>query len=437
MPDQAPPPSITPVHNLYDLATGDEDARVCRDISEAQCRDQPVNFFLHLPALVANKAGDELASPKLTLPWLLGAIGAPAWMLGFLVPLREALALLPQLAVAGWMRRAPRRKWFWSAGAAVQALAVLAMAATALALEGTAGGLAILGALAVFALARGVCSVAYKDVQGKTIAKGRRGTLSGYAASAGGAIAVAFALWLLWAPSDRGTAGTVSVLLALAGAMWLAAALVFAALREEPGATEGGGSALREAWRSLDSLRRQPDFARFVAVRGLLTATALSAPFYAELTRTRSDGAEGLGLLLLAAGVAGLLGAPFWGRAADRSSRRVLIATGGGTVLLNLAVAALAAVGAGIAWFALAYFALAVLHAGVRLGRKTYLVDLADAGNRAGYTAVSNTAIGVLLLLGGGLVAAASAWGAAAVVLLLALPAALGAVLALRLPEVE
>lgn len=38
---------------------------------------------------------------------------------------------------------------------------------------------------------------------------------------------------------------------------------------------------------------------------------------------------------------------------------------------------------------------------GVRLGRSTHRVDMADADQRAAYTALSNTAIGLLLLLGG------------------------------------
>jgi hypothetical protein len=46
-------------------------------------------------------------------------------------------------------------------------------------------------------------------------------------------------------------------------------------------------------------------------------------------------------------------------------------------------------------------FLLAFGHQGVRLGRSTYLVDLADADTRAAYTAVSNTVIGILLLIVG------------------------------------
>ena len=103
-------PNRGAIRDLYDLVTGDENARVCRDISDEACREQPTNFFIHLVALLANKIGDLIASPKLVLPWLMGALGAPVWMTGLLVPIRESLALLPQLAVAGWMRAKPRRK---------------------------------------------------------------------------------------------------------------------------------------------------------------------------------------------------------------------------------------------------------------------------------------------------------------------------------------
>jgi hypothetical protein len=35
---------------IYDIATGDEDARLCRDITESQCRDQPENFVHQVSA---------------------------------------------------------------------------------------------------------------------------------------------------------------------------------------------------------------------------------------------------------------------------------------------------------------------------------------------------------------------------------------------------
>jgi hypothetical protein len=46
---------------------------------------------------------------------------------------------------------------------------------------------------------------------------------------------------------------------------------------------------------------------------------------------------------------------------------------------------------------------LSIAHAGVRIGRKTYLVDMAGGNKRTDYVAVSNTAIGFALLAVGGM----------------------------------
>lgn len=54
--------------------------------------------------------------------------------------------------------------------------------------------------------------------------------------------------------------------------------------------------------------------------------------------------------------------------------------------------------------FSVAYFVASVCLAGVRLGRKTLLVDMATAKTRSAYVAVSNTAVGFLILLMGALV---------------------------------
>ena len=53
---------------FYDLFTGDEDARVCKDIPESACNDQPYNFFSYLFANLMTKFSDELVSARLTLP---------------------------------------------------------------------------------------------------------------------------------------------------------------------------------------------------------------------------------------------------------------------------------------------------------------------------------------------------------------------------------
>jgi len=88
--------------------------------------------------------------------------------------------------------------------------------------------------------------------------------------------------------------------------------------------------------------------------------------------------------------------------------------------------------------YALLYGMLVIAHAGVRLGRKTYVVDLAGSDQRALYVALSNTLTGFLMLLVGGLVGALAQWFGSAVLLgLLAACALAAALTAQGLPEVE
>ena len=173
---------------VYDQITGDEDARVCKDIPDAACRHLPRNFFAYLVANFLSKLADELSSARLVLPWLLGVLGAPAAFVGFLVPIREAGVLLPQLAVAAYIRRLPKRKGVWLLGAFLSALALLCMAMSTAVLSGVAAGWAVLAMVTLFSLARGLCSVSAKDVLGKTVSKTRRGALMGYSAAAAGVV---------------------------------------------------------------------------------------------------------------------------------------------------------------------------------------------------------------------------------------------------------
>ncbi|MEJ2602011.1 MAG: MFS transporter [Gammaproteobacteria bacterium] len=434
-------PKPGPARDIYDLLTGDEDARVCRDIADDACREQPRNYLIHVASLVATKTGDRLAGPKLVLAWLMTGLGAPAWMLGWLVPIRESLALLPQLAVARYLRAVPVRKWFWVAGSVAQGIAVALMGIVALRLEGAAAGWAILGLLTVFSLARGVCSVASKDVLGKTIAKTRRGSVSGYAASAAGAVTVAVGVAAIVFDFGSRDTGFFAVMLLAAGALWLIAAFIYSFLAEYAGATEGGGNALSEALRQLELIRRDADLREFLITRTLLLSTALAAPFYVSLANESMDNAlSGLGSLMIASGAASFLSAPVWGRLSDRSSRLVMKRAALLAAAAGLATAALALLPASAMLslgFALTYFLLSIAHAGVRLGRKTHLVDIATSENRASYVAVSNTVIGVMLAAGGIFGTLASLLGSAWTLVILSLLSVAAAASAHRLSEAQ
>lgn len=426
------------IDQLYRLIANEEDARVCKDIPAEACQEVPRNFFLILGSNVLTKLGDLLISPKTVLAWLLSAIGAPA-LVAWLVPIRESGSMVPQMVIAAWVRRQAVRKWFWTLGSFGQAASVVAMAASVWFLEGYAAGSGVVASLIVFSLARGFCSVSMKDVQGKCIPKTRRGRLSGLASTIGGSATVVLTALLFW---DRGdpTIAFFTVLLLLAAALWVIAGVLFAGVKEYEGETGGGGNAMEEALRSLSLLRDDVPFRNFVITRALLLSSALASPYFVVLAQKESDIGWMLGFFLLASSLASSLSASFWGWAADTSSRKVMIrgaAIASGVCLVVGTTATIFGTGIGSVWFyPVAFFVLNVAHAGVRLGRKTYLVDMAGGNKRTDYTAVSNTVIGGLLLLVGGLTALVSLVSDVAVIVVLGLMGFAGMLSALRLKEV-
>ncbi len=431
------------MESVYERLARDDDGRVCHAISEAACREVPGNFMRLLAANGLSSVADSVASAKTTLPWLLLHLGGPGWMAGLLVPIRESGSMLPQLLLGALVRRQPVRKWVWVGGAAAQSLALALLGWVALAMQGAAAGWAMLALLALFSLARGACSIAYKDVLGKTVPKTRRGRLAGWIGTAAGLASLAVGLALGTLDLDAASATAYAALLAGGALLWALAGWSFARIVEEPGATEGGVRGGAEAWAKLALLRDDAPFRRFVIARALAMGSGLAAPFYVALARDDLGSAAALlGLFIAVEGLAALLASPVWGHWADRSSRQVFAAASALAALLSIAVAAWAVAGpaaeasAASRWFyPLAFFGLGIAHAGVRLGRKTYLVDMAEGNRRTDYVAVSNSVIGLVLLAAGGLGALASLWSVAGTVALLGLAGLLGAALSLRWKE--
>lgn len=427
---------------LYQKLVNEEDARVCTDISEQACQVVPGNFLLQILAQFFTKLGDAIASPKTVLAWLFGALSVPGLFTAFLVPVRESGSLIPQLVIASYIRGQQRRKWAFVVGSLLQALAILAMAGVALSLSGAAAGAGITTALVFFSLARGLCSVASKDVTGKTVPKTRRGRLNGWSGSLAGFATLGIGVVLLQGlGGDDSDLLLFALLLLVAALLWVVAAFAYGMIEEEPGASEGGSNAITEALARLRLLIDDRPFRRFVMARSLLLCSALMAPFIVVLAHDKTSAAAAmLGLFVIADGLAGLLSAPFWGRFSDISSRQVMVYAGSVAAAVGVLLVMLVTLFPALAtkpWlYPLFFFALAVAHAGVRLGRKTYIVDMAGGNKRTDYVAVSNTVIGVVLLLAGSTGALTAIMPVTGVILVLAAMGFAGAWLSSRLPEV-
>ncbi|MEX1004736.1 MAG: MFS transporter [Acidimicrobiia bacterium] len=387
-----------------ELVFGEGADRVCRDIPDEACHEQPRNLSLHLAALTATKTGDGIVDPKLVLSWLVSALGGSALAVGLLVPLREAFALLPQLFIGHRIRRLPRRKFVWAAASFMQGLAVAAMGVAVLVLPEAAAVWAVVGLVLVFAIGRSAASVSYKDVLGKTVSKSRRGTVTGTATSVSAVVVLGLGGGLAAGVIPLSST-TIAIGLLGAGGLWFLAGALFLRVVEAEGATEGGVDGVRAAFANLGVLREDPQLARFVATRSLLTVTAIAPPYLLALTESGEQGLGSLGPFVVASSIATIVGGRVWGRLSDRSSRQVLVGAAGAGVLLFT----LAGIGAATlpdllaqSWVAAGLLFLVVLaYQGVRLGRATHLVDMAAAEDRATYTAVSNTVVGVVILCTG------------------------------------
>lgn len=419
----------------------DEVVPVCRDLPESACRAQPRNYAFQVVSLSLTRLGQGMAEPKLVLAWLLDAIGGPSWAVGLLVPIRESLAMLPQLLISARIRQLSIRKSVYVVGCVLQGSAIVGFGLVGLTLNGTIAGMVAIVLITAFALGRSLCSISHKDVLAKTVDKGRRGSVSGIA----GSIAAATTLLLAagyasgWIPL---TVPVVASVVMLGGAAWFLAALVFNSIHEFPGATEGGVHGLTAVVAQFDLLRSDAQLRWLIVTRTLLLSTALAPPFYIALSGDYVSSSLGtLGLFMMASAIADLASSYVWGRLADRSSRRVLMYAAALATLTNLATAAMALAMPEQLAFApvlpVLLFALTVAHQGVRLGRSVHVIDMADLGNRAAYTALSNSAVGLILLVGGVFGIVAQWFGLDTVLAIFAVMGALAMTTAARLREVQ
>jgi hypothetical protein len=409
---------------------------IARTDDEVDSRDAD-RFLRHLVSLMATKLADGLIDPKLVLAWIMAAVGAPGYLIGALVPVRESGALLPQILLARQIQRRSIRKTFWAVGSAIQGVAAIGIGVAALTLQGDAAGWAVIGCLAVLSLARAACSASYKDVAARTIRSGERGTVSGAAGTISAAAVFAYAALLSigWIPREIIYVATAIL---LAGGLWMVAAILFAGLDEpeDDRATDVGTGRVTEV---LQPLREDLEFRTYILVRGLLISTALAPPFLVMLSNAAGDSQLGnLGLFMLASSAAAIASSYVWGRASDWSSRLTLQMSGllatvalGGAGLLGLSTGGIGGSGLAAAFI----FVAQIAYEGVRAGRKTHLTDMDTGGQKAVYTALSNTLIGVLLVLGGGFGVIADLFGPAVVLLIFAGLSAAAAVAALGLRE--
>ena len=448
---------MTTADRVYSrLVTRSVDAE--HELPEPVRRDLPRNGLRLVAANTLQSSGDQTVNASTVLTWLFHVLGVPAALVGLLVPIRESGSMLPQAFLTPLVVRVRRRKWVFVTGAAVQAVSVAVMAAIAALGHGTAAGVGILAALVVFSLGRCLCSIASKDVQGRTIPSGERGQIVGLATSAAGLVAITLGVLIRMLGGEDLDHTALAILLAVGALLWTLSASVYARVREPAGEARAADEpeSVAEAPASDESspswfadaarlFREDATFRKFISVRGLLLVSSLSPPFIVTMSIASGTGAlAGLGGFILASGVASLIGGRIFGRMADRSSRLLMAGAATAASIVAVALVLIESIPGfdggsllGAAVFVGAYFLLTLLHSGVRVGRKTYVVDVAEGDTRTAYVAVGNTMMGVILLVVGGVSSALAAVSVDWALVFLAVLGLIGAASAISMPEVS
>lgn len=428
--------------SIYEKLMDEEDARVCKAIDENACKVVPGNFFLTIISYFFNKLADSVANTKVIIPWIMESLSVPLFLISFLVPIRESGSLLPQLLIAAYIRKMPIRKNVWVLGSLLQAASMIGIGLVAWTMTGLNAGIAIIILIILFSLARGLSSVAAKDVLGKTIPKTRRGALNGYSGSLAGLLIIGLGIYFLIVGEKPFSPQNFGILLFFAGLFWIIAGLVYSKIKEFEGETDGGGNAISVALKKVSLLKTDKDFRTFVISRALFLCSVLSAPYFVILAQQHSDSNNYLlGLFILAGGLADFSSSIIWGKLSDKSSKMSMIYGASIASFLAFLVFFLDTFFENIFsnfWLMpIIYFLLTVGYQGIRIGRKTYLVDLAGGNKRTDYVAVSNSVIGVILLFTGFIGVLSSIIGLNGIILLLAIIGLLGVLISLKLPEVS
>lgn len=391
-------------------------------------------FFINL--------GDALINPKVTLPWIMQSVGAPLYLLGWLVPIRESGSLLPQLIIAHFIYKIKTRKWVWVAGSIFQSFCVAVIGYAALFMKGANAGWVIIAALIFFSVARGFNSVASKDVLGKTVVKSQRGRVAGWSSSMAGFITIGIAVVVLSFNTDLSGQSYFYVWGVVGAALiWLFAAGIYSLIKEPLSDVRDKSAPFLGVFNELTLLQTDSVFRNFVIARSLFLCAALSAPYYVVIAQHKFDNRIWvLGVFVLASGLASLLSSPFWGLFSDYSSRKVMMVSSLLSALVGcalfLSVTFLSDDLFSLWLIPILYFLLSIAHQGMRIGRKTYLVNLGEGNQRTSYVSVSNTIIGFILLGMSSIGLLTYAISFELLVLIFSIITVIGVVMVVRLPEV-
>ncbi|MCP4191721.1 MAG: hypothetical protein GY768_13970 [Planctomycetaceae bacterium] len=351
-----------------------------------------------------------VASPRLVLPFVYMAVGAPAIFAGLLIPIVQISRTAGQLASASSISSARNRKWHMAAG--IFAVAASLTVASLAAIAGTpkiVGGIFLLIS-ATIGLGQGVSRLAFQSLLGNILEENRRGALLFTQTALSGLLAI-IVVWITHssglidvAPKDHVAliwAGVFVTIISGAFSLAIKEHAVIDATDESEDESEETEQIFTGITQGILLIRQQRWFRQFLVARALFLSIELAMPFYTiHASIVYKNKPNALSFFVIASSLGLVIGGPLWSLFSRKSLRGIMCA---GAVMT--AISGAIAVSTSIApnlqqlmIYAPVFLLLSIADQGLSTARKLYLVNSVPEKERPYYLAMSDGIISIMAI---------------------------------------
>ena len=394
---------------------------------------------------------ETLMDPTLVLVAFVSHLTHSPLLLGLVVPLRDGSWFLPQLWVASYQQRQPRKLRLYNRMAVVRVVGWTLLATSVFIIKDSRWLLAAFFlAFGTSALAAGFSGLPFLEVVAKTVPPKRRGEFFAWRQTVGGLAGVGASFVVRWLLDEQGPLafpynfGVLFALGLLSASLGLAA---FARVVEPPDRPAPQRvPLLAQLRRARQFVRADSNYRHFLFLRSALMVAGAATPFFAVFVQQQLGGSLSMvGVYLATATGSSLLANISFARFSARlgNRRTLLIAAGMGLVMTARVLALVLLAGplslsgrAASLWLIPVFVLSGIRESGIGVAGQSLLMDIAPPAERSLYMGFTSTWLGVVLLAtgGSGLIVARFGFGA---LIVLAFAASLFALYAaLRVEEV-
>lgn len=263
------------------------------------------NFWLGVYNGILMNGAEAFFHSSLVLAPFLAALGAPAFVIGFIPALRVGAWFLPQLFVASRLAHEPLKLPWYRRMSTVRVIAYILMVSAIYLFRDNYVliMLVVLAMIAIISIAGGISGIPFADVTAKVVPHYRLGTFWALRNVIGGVLALTAGILLRTIlASDIAFPLNFALIFGIGAGLSAVAYLAFSLMREPAGKPATKEPFIKMVSRIPEILKTDHSFRRYVRVRFLALLAVLADPFYAVYAlRTLEAPATSLGLFVILA----------------------------------------------------------------------------------------------------------------------------------------